>query len=163
MTREEFEALARRYGDTVFRVACHALGNRADAEDVSQTVLMKLYCSDTAFAGPDHAKHWLLRVTVNECRRVLRSPWRRKILPLEDFDAPTDGPDEDGEVLSAVMALEPKYRTAVYLYYYEDCTVKEVARALHAKESTVQTWLQRAREKLKVTLSGSSEEGCGYA
>ena len=162
MTGEEFERLARRHGDAIFRVAYHALGNRPDAEDVSQTVLMKLYCSDRAFESPEHAKHWLLRVTVNECRRVLRSPWRRRVLPLEDFDAPVQTPDPESEVLSAVMALEPKYRTAVYLYYYEDCTVREVAQALGAKESTVQTWLQRAREKLRLTLSGSSEEGCGY-
>lgn len=164
MTTEEFEALARRYGDTIFRVACHALGNRPDAEDVSQTVLMKLYCSQQTFDGPDHVKHWLLRVTVNECRRALRSPWRRRALPLEDYDAPVPGPDagEESQVLAAVMALAPKYRTAVYLYYYEDCTVAEVARAMEAKESTVQTWLQRAREKLRCALSEPSEEGQGY-
>lgn len=162
MTPEEFERLARRYGDTIFRVACHALGSRPDAEDVSQTVLMKLYCSDQVFDSPDHAKHWLLRVTVNECRRVLRSPWRRRTLPLEDFDAPVQGPEGEGEVMAAVMALEPKYRAAVYLYYYEDCTVREVARALGAKESTVQTWLQRAREKLRHALREPSEEECGY-
>lgn len=162
MTQETFERLARSYGDAVFRVACHALGSRADAEDVSQTVLLKLYCSDTAFETPEHAKRWLLRVTVNECRRLLRSPWRRKILPLEDFDAPTQGPAETGEVLSAVMALEPKYRVAVYLYYYEGFPVKEIAQMLRAKESTVQSWLRRARGKLKTMLSESSEEGCGY-
>lgn len=158
MTGEEFERLARRYGDTIFRVACHALGNRPDAEDVSQTVLMKLYCSTQTFDSPEHVKHWLLRVTVNECRRLLRSPWRRRTLPLEDYDAPVPGPGEGSEVLTAVMALEPKYRTAVYLYYYEDCTVREVAQALGAKESTVQTWLQRAREKLRRALGEPSEE-----
>lgn len=162
MTAKEFEGLARQYGDTIFRVACHALGSRPDAEDVSQAVLMKLYCAQQDFEGPEHIKHWLLRVTVNECRRVLRSPWRRRVLPLEDFDAPVQGPEAEGEVLAAVMALEPKYRTAVYLYYYEDCTVREVARAMGARESTVQTWLQRAREKLRRALSEPTEEGCGY-
>ena len=45
----------------------------------------------------------------------------------------------------------------MYLYYYEDWSVREVARALEARESTVQTWLARAREKLKQTLSGEQE------
>ena len=59
------------------------------------------------------------------------------------------------------MALEPKYRLSIYLYYYEGCSVREVAQALHAKESTVQTWLQRAREKLRVSLT-DEKEGTSY-
>lgn len=157
MTNDAFERLARAHGDAIFRVAFHALGNRADAEDVSQTVLLKLYQTDKSFAGDDHAKHWLIRVTVNECRKLLRTPWRKRILPLEDYDGPSPVPEDHSDVLAAVMALEPKYRLCVYLYYYEDWSVREVARALDAKESTVQTRLARAREQLKQTLSGEKE------
>lgn len=157
MTNDVFERLARAHGDAIFRVAFHALGNRADAEDVSQTVLLKLYQTDKSFAGDDHAKHWLIRVTVNECRKLLRTPWRKRILPLEDYDGPSPVPEDHSDVLAAVMALEPKYRLCVYLYYYEGYAVREVARALDAKESTVQTRLARAREQLKQTLSGEKE------
>lgn len=157
LTDATFERLARAYGDAVFRVACHALGSRADAEDVAQTVLLKLYRTDKPFVSDDHAKHWLLRVTVNECRRLLRAPWRTRTLPLEDFDGPAMPPDDHSDVLSAVMALEAKYRLCVYLYYYEGYPVKEVAKALGTKESTVQTRLARARERLKQTLSGEKE------
>lgn len=158
MTDDTFERLARAYGDTVFRVAYHALGNRMDAEDVVQGVLLKLYRADKPFAGDDHAKHWLLRVTVNDCRKLLRAPWRGRILPLEDFDGPVTPPEDHSDVLSAVMALPPKYRMCVYLYYYEECSVREVAQALHAKESTVQTWLQRARQLLRRALDEEKEE-----
>ena len=158
MTDDTFERLARAYGDTVFRVAYHALGNRMDAEDVVQGVLLKLYRADKPFADDDHAKHWLLRVTVNDCRKLLRSPWRGHTLPLEDFDGPVTPPEDHSDVLSAVMALPPKYRMCVYLYYYEECSVREVAQALHAKESTVQTWLQRARQLLKRALDEEKEE-----
>lgn len=157
MTAETFERLARAYGDAVFRVAYHALGRRHDAEDVSQTVLLKLYQTDKPFASDDHAKHWLLRVTVNECRKLLRAPWRTRILPLEDHDGPAAIPEDHSDVLSAVMALEPKYRLCVYLYYYEGYTVREVAQALGEKESTVQTRLARARERLRQILSGEKE------
>ncbi len=155
MTDEAFERLARRYGDTVFRVAYHALRSRPDAEDVTQTVLLKLYERSEPFESDEHGKAWLLRVAVNESRRLFSSPWRKRTVPLEDWDGPARE-REEGDVLSAVMALEPKYRISIYLYYFEDCSVREVAKAMKARESTVQTWLQRGREKLRKTLT---EEG----
>ena len=157
MTDETFERLARAYGDTLFRVAYHALGNRMDAEDVVQGALLKLYRAKKPFESDDHAKHWLIRVAINDCRKLLRSPWRGKVVPLEDFDGPAAPADDHSDVLSAVMALEPKYRLCVYLYYYEDLSVREVAQALGAKESTVQTRLQRARQMLKKTLTAQKE------
>jgi len=160
MTEEAFEQAARIYGDTIFRVAFHAVGSRHDAEDVAQTVLLRLYQQTQPFENQAHLKHWLLRVTVNESRRLLRSPWRERVVPLEDWDGPVEE-KEEGEVLAAVMALEPKYRLSVYLHYYEGCSVREVAQALHAKESTVQTWLQRARMKLRTALT-EEKEGNGY-
>ncbi len=157
MTNETFEHLARAYGDTIFRVACHALGNRADAEDVCQGVLLKLYQTAPAFESDDHAKHWLIRVTVNDCHKLMREPWRVRTLPLEEHDGPTREVEDHSDVLAAVMALKPKYRLCVYLYYFEDYSIREVAQALNTKESTVQTRLARARETLKRTLSGEKE------
>lgn len=160
MEKEPFEEAARRYGDTVYRVACHALGDRAEAEDVTQTVLLRLYQHSGGFESEEHQKRWLLRVAVNESRKVLRTPWRRRTVPLEDWDGPAPEREEQG-VLEAVLALEAKYRLPVYLYYYEGCSIKETAQILRANPSTVQTRLQRAREKLKWALS-DEEEGTGY-
>lgn len=157
MTDQTFERLARAYGDTVFRVACHALGSRQDAEDVSQGVLLKLYQTDKSFASDDHAKHWLIRVTVNDCRKLLRAPWRARTLPLEAWDGPAAEAEDHSDVLAAVMALPCKYRVCVYLYYYEQYPIRDIAQALGTRESTVQTRLARAREKLKQTLSGEKE------
>ena len=89
MTDETFERVARTYGDMLYRVAYHALKNRADAEDVAQTVLLKLYQQGDRFESEEHRKHWLLRVAVNESRRLLRSFWRSRAVPLdEQWDAP---------------------------------------------------------------------------
>jgi len=160
MTDEKFEQAARTYSDTVFRVAYHALRSRPDAEDVTQSVLLKLYRAADEFESEAHLKHWLLRVALNESRKVLRSAWRKRTIPLEDWDGPAEEKEETG-VLAAVMALEGKYRVPVYLYYYEGFSVKEIAQALGAKESTIQTRLQRAREKLKLVLT-DHEEGTSY-
>ena len=77
MTDEIFEKWARTYSDTIFRVALHGVRDRGEAEDVTQTVLLRLYQHAGNFDGEEHLKHWLLRVTVNECRKVLRSPWKK--------------------------------------------------------------------------------------
>lgn len=163
MTDEAFSQAARDHGDMLYRVALHALKNRADAEDVMQTALLRLYERPGDFESPEHLKHWLLRVAVNESRKLLRSFWRRRAVPLEEWrDGPAPEDPEQGEVLQAVMALEPKYRLSVYLYYYEGCSVSEVAAALGAKPSTVQTWLLRARDRLRRELTppggGAREE-----
>ncbi|USF26614.1 ECF RNA polymerase sigma factor SigE [Firmicutes bacterium ASF500] len=162
MTQEAFAQAARTYGDTVYRVALHALNRREDAEDVTQTVLLRLYERDKEFESEEHMKHWLLRVAVNESRRVLRSFWRRSCVPLEEWreEAAPEDPAK-AEVMRAVMALEPKYRVAVYLYYYEGLSVAETAAAMKAKVSTVQTWLLRARERLRRSLT-EEKEGSVY-
>ena len=159
MTDETFERAARMFGDMLYRVAYHALKNRADAEDVVQTVLLKLYQQTDGFESEAHLKHWLLRVTVNESRKLLRSFWRRRAVPLEERDEGCLEPDSrKDEVFEAVMALDAKYRLSIYLYYYEGCSVKEAAAAMGVKPSTVQTWLQRARDRLRKTLSDEEEE-----
>ncbi|MBM6886316.1 RNA polymerase sigma factor [Pseudoflavonifractor phocaeensis] len=159
MTDETFERAARMFGDMLYRVAYHALKNRADAEDVVQTVLLKLYQKTDGFESEEHLKHWLLRVTVNESRKLLRSFWRRRAVPLEERDEGCLESDSwKDEVFEAVMALDAKYRLSIYLYYYEGCSVKEAAAAMGVKPSTVQTWLQRARDRLRKTLSNEEEE-----
>ena len=163
MTDEAFAQAARTYGDTVYRVAYHALNNPADAEDVAQTVLLRLYEHKKEFESEEHMKHWILRVAVNESRRVLRSFWRRTAVPMEEWRE-TAAPEDPAraEVLEAVMALEPKYRLAVYLYYYEGLSVAEAAAAMKANVSTVQTWLLRARTRLRKELSEEKKEESVY-
>lgn len=164
MTDETFELAARTYADTIYRVALHALGSRADAEDVMQTVLLKLCERKEDFESPDHLKHWLLRLAVNESRSLLRSVWRRRRVSLDEgWDLPVPEDPARAELLEAVMALEPKYRLTIYLYYYEGCSVKETAQAMGARPSTVQTWLHRARQRLWAELTQEeTEEGFGY-
>ena len=151
MTDKDFEAAVERYADTVFRLAYSYLKNRADAEDVMQETLLKLYTQD--FDTRDHERYWVIRVAVNECKKLLRSPWRRRTGPLEEAPEPAvlDSPAQS-RLLREVMALPPKYRAAIYLHYYEGYSVREIAEAMKANPSTVQTWLLRARGQLKTNL-----------
>ena len=153
MTDEQFTPLAERYMDTVFRVAYSYLRCRDDADDVTQDVLIQLYKEDKAFESDAHIKNWLIRVTVNRCKNVLRTPWHRMedIADYENsltFEAP-----ECRELFDAVMALDKRYRMPVLLYYYEGYSQKEIAEMLSVPEETVRTRLFRARGKLKTTLT----------
>ena len=153
MTDQQFVPLAQRYMDTIFRIAYSYLRSQADADDVTQDVLIQLYKTDTAFESDDHLKHWLIRVTVNRCKNIFRSPWR-KVEDIADYEnSLTFEAPEHGELFDAVMALDKRYRLPVLLYYYEGYSQKEIAGLLSLPEETVRTRLFRARGKLKATLT----------
>ena len=152
-TREEFIQLAQRHMDTVFRLAFSCLKSQSDADDVTQTVLLRLYETKKVFDSDAHVKYWLIRVTLNECKKIWRSPWRK----VEEL---TGIPQQEtldrsvySDLLEAIMALDRKYRTVIFLYYYEGYTVAQTAKLLGLPQSTVGTQLKRAKERLKQYLT----------
>ena len=141
---------------TVFRVAYGYLRNHADAEDVTQAVLLKLFRSDVRFADDEHVKRWLIRATASECTSLYRT-LRRRPENIDDYletlQAPGSPDDGDaGELLREVMALPPRYSVPVYLYYYEGYGTREAAKLLGVPETTLRTRLARARRRLKDVL-----------
>lgn len=156
-TDEQFTRLAKKYIDTVFRVALNYLKSGADADDVTQNVFLKLWKEKKAFESDEHIRNWLIRVTVNECKSMLRSPWRS----AENFDdyarTLTFVTPEHSELFYAVMELPKKYRVPVYLYYYEGYSTEEVASILSIPRATVATQLRRGRELLKTFLQEADE------
>lgn len=157
MTSEEFSGYARRYGDTVYRVALNACGCTADAEDIMQTVLLKLYKEPKPFCSEEHVRRWLIRVALNESRKLTRSAWFKRRAPLEDWAGTVELENSQSELLQAVMSLPKNYRVPIYLHYYEGYQVKEVAKLCGIPESTAQTRLQRARQRLKEILTDTEE------
>ena len=96
-----------------------------------QIALMKYFQAKKPFENEQHIRRWLIRVTVNECKRYLVSPWRRYTAPLEDY-AETLGFEtpEQSALFFAVMELPQKYRVPIHLYYYEDYSVREISEML---------------------------------
>lgn len=157
MTDQQFTLLAQRYMDTIFRLAFHYTKSRTEADDITQEVLLKLYRTDKSFESEAHIKHWLLRVTINACKKALLSPWRRTE-PIGDHVASLPFPSpEHSELMDAVLALPAKYRVPIYLHYYEDYSCDEVAALLHIPSATVRTRLRRARALLKIDLQEVKE------
>ena len=145
---QNIEELFRKYKDDVYRLALSYTRNPAEAEDVCQSVFVK--GMEQPSITPGKEKAWLMQVTANQCRNLLRSGWWKKTQPLEEAQPAETG--EDSGVYQAVMALPPKYRVVVYLRYYEELTTKEMAALLRISESNVTTRLNRARQMLKESL-----------
>ena len=91
---------------------------------------------------------WIIRVTLNECRSLFRYTLRRRTVGLEELTGSAEDPS-DLEILDIIYRLPPKYRDVIYLYYYEQLTVEEIATATGTKTNTVKSQLKRGREKLK--------------
>lgn len=157
MTERELEHIVDAYADMLFRIAYNYLGHQADAEDALQESFYRLCRSRKEFCSEQYLKHWLIRVTINEAKKLRRSAWFRHTVPM-DAQMSERELTEASEVWEAVQALPEKYRTVVYLYYYEDFSVKEIAASLNKNPSTIQTWLMRARERLRKSLLGGEED-----
>lgn len=148
-TEERFTTLAKRYMDMIFRLAFSYLKNAPDADDITQNVLLSLYRTNKVFESEAHIKNWLIRVTVNECKNALRSPWRRTE-DLEEYAGRLSFYQEgDGELFRQIMALDVKYRAVIVLYYYEGYSIEEMAHILNIPKGTAGTRLVRARKNLR--------------
>ena len=151
-TDEQYTCLVKKYIDTVFRVALNYLKNRADAEDICQDVFLKLLQQKKPFESEEHIRNWLIRVTINACKNVLRSPWHRRESIDDHIPKLVFTKDGRGEMYYAVMELPLHYRIPLYLYYYEGYSTQQIAGILSMPKNTVCTRLSRARQLLRQEL-----------
>lgn len=151
---ERAENLVSCYADAILRLSYTYLKSTADAQDVCQEVLIKLVAEDRAFESPAHEKAWVLRVTANACKDILKSAWRKRVCVTDTCPEIAAPEEPDGELLEAVNQLPPKYRAVIYLYYYEGYSAAEIGQILRLPTATVNTRLARGREQLKRMLGG---------
>ena len=148
-----------RYADMVRRICFVHLRNHTEVEDVFQDVFLKYVLSDKQFESEEHEKAWIIRVATNACKDLLKSFTRKNVGSLEewlDMAAPIN--DDDLGVLEAITRLPTKYRTVIYLFYYEEYTAVEIAAILRRGNNTIYTWLDRARKQLRIQLGGDTLE-----
>lgn len=152
MDNDRIERAVRAHSPALYRLAYTQLRSRADAEDAVQETFLTYLRRAPDFASPDHERAWLMRVTLNRCRDMLRSPWHRRRDELPE-DLTAEPADEAAELLEAVLTLPPKYRAPIHLYYYEGYAIREIADLLGCRPATVGTRLARARRLLRQALT----------
>lgn len=162
---EQLSECIDRYGKLIVRIAYAYLKDRQLAEDVCQDVYIKFCCERKSFQDDAHERAWMIRVTVNRCKDICKSAWKRRVQMRSD-DMPEESRwEDDPEVISEkeeharfvfeqVSLLKSPFKTVIILYYYEDLSTNEIAQALKIPKATVRSRLKRAREKLKILMEG---------
>lgn len=149
MDRLEIARLYEAYSRDVYRLALSYLHSKHDAEDICQSVFLKLLEKDVTLL-PGKEKAWFLTCAANACKNHLASFWKKNVQELDDtltFDTP-----EEKDLWQQLLALSPKDRALLHLYYYEGYSQEEIAGILRITRTAVQTRMQRARQKLRKEL-----------
>ena len=148
----EFNILAKKYMDSIFRLAFSYLKSHTDADDVTQNVLLSLYRSDHTFDSDEHLKNWLFKCTLNECRKIWRRPFRNHE-NIEDYAERLYFEEKSHQDLfAAILKLDKARRLTIVLHYIEGYSIREIAEIMAIPPGTVGTRLASARAKLKQYL-----------
>ena len=158
------EEIIDRYADMVYRLAVSQVRNRTDADDIFQEVFVRLVRHVQELQSMEHAKAWLIRVTINCTKKHFGLYWNKNVFPIEETEEVARTEEGfaqaekkiDNPVMQAVSKLPPKYRGCVHLFYFEELSVKEIAEMTDQTESTVKSRLHRARKMLKEMLGDIS-------
>ena len=147
---EHIEGKIKEHSNMVYKIAFLMLKNKEDAEEVYQETFIKLYENFKKMKNDEHMKHWLIRVTINNCKMLLRKRKRENLTKLDENISFEDNLNNIS--IEAVKKLPEKYRMVIYLYYYEQYKVQEISKILKISEGTIKSQLSRAREILKNEL-----------
>ena len=147
-----------RHRMTVYRVCFAYMKNPMDTEDAVQETFFRLISKGPRFESSEHEKAWLIRTATNICKDELKHWWRKH----EDIDDHEELQSENtmktDDAFKAVMELPNKYKTVIYLYYYEGYDSAEIASILKKPKSTIRNHLREARNLLKERLGDSINE-----
>ena len=156
--KQQAERLANTYADAILRLSYAYLKNTQDAQDVCQTVFVRLLTEPREFESGEHERAYILRMAANACKDLLKSPWRRRTCDLEACAQVPAPETSDGSVLAAVNQLPAHYRSVIYLFYYEGYQASEIGEIWGGPTATIHTRLARGRARLRELLGGTEYE-----
>lgn len=156
LEEEKFKEIYQRNVDRVYRICLVYLESLSEAEDATQEIFIKFLTNPRDFKNEDHEKAWFIVVAKNYCKDSLKSWWRSRRIDIESLPEISCGDEKTNltDVLEKLLSLPKKYKIAMYLYYYEEYSIKQISEILNRKESTIQTQLFRGRNLLKEKLGG---------
>ena len=157
MDELKFKEIYDRNADNVFKICYSYMKNKDDAEDIMQDVFMQVINKNPKFENEKHERAWLIVTASNLCKNNLKS-WKRKQENISDHESELYEETEENNTINIVLNLPEKYKTVIYLYYYEGYSSIEIAKAIDKKESTVRSLLKRGRDILKIKIGGEFDE-----
>ena len=153
----EVVRIVETYSDMLMRIALNRLDSIAAAEDAVQNTFERLMRRQPRFDSREHEKAWLIRTVIRICIDESRRASHKRSVPLSEEIAAAYS-QESFELLETIKTLPEKDRDAVYLFYYEEYSTKDIARILGEREGTTRSRLSRARKKLKTIMEGEAYE-----
>lgn len=158
-TDREFASVYDRNIKRVYQICFLYLKSHHDAEDASQSIFEKFINLNKYFNDENHERAWFISVSKNYCRDELKKFWKKKRVGFEKAETvPTVESGGNSELTCALLNLPSKYKDALYLYYIEGYSLKEISKLLHRNESTLRNHLSDGRRLLKIDLGGYYEE-----
>ncbi|AKN29517.1 RNA polymerase sigma factor [Clostridium carboxidivorans P7] len=168
---KELERLMNDYGDDVLRIAYMYLKDKYLAEDVFQEVFIKVYKNFYKFEKRSSEKTWIMTITMNACKDILRNSWFKRVFAFDYTDNPSIADNyvdanidnkvinsiQYEKLLNEVMNLPHKYKEPILLYYYEELSTTDISKILNVPEATIRSRLFRARKMLKFNIDGKIE------
>ena len=150
----EFQRIYNLIKNDVIRLAYAYTKNIPDSEDITQEVFIKLYENMNKFINEtdENVKKWCIKVTVNKCKNLYVSSWKKKIRLFFNSQINEDLNDY-------LFRLPDKYRIVLVLYFYEGYKIQEIATILNKKESTIKQHLKRGKEQLEKLLKEEEDYG----
>ena len=159
--RDKITEIYQRQVDTVYRVCLTYMRNKSDTEDCVSDTFVKLIRYSPDFNDSEHEKAWLIRTAANVCKNRLKHWWnkREELHDFNNYENSAASPkDNQDDIIEAVRALPEKYKTVIYLYYYEGYNSVQIANLVKKSQSTVRGYLVKARNILKERLGEDYEK-----
>ena len=148
VSEKEIERIMDDYGNTLFRICLIMLGNSHDAEDAVQETLIKYLQKTPDLKDKEHEKAWLIKVSSNKCKDMLRFRARHATIDIESICEFMQDSSDSG-ILEALMTLPEKFRIILVLYYVEQYKTDEISKMIGKSSSVVKMRLQKGRRLLK--------------
>lgn len=146
--KREIEEVLNKYGDLIFRTCLILLGNTEDAQDAVQDTMIKYIRKAPKFQDENHEKAWLLKVSSNRCKDILRYRMNHSKFNVEILEQFSDESEDTG-ILEALMQIPEKYRLVLTLYYVDEYKIEEIAEIINRTASAVKMRLKKGRELLR--------------
>ncbi|MGN7476767.1 sigma-70 family RNA polymerase sigma factor [Solibacillus silvestris] len=155
--------LMQHYGEDVLKLVMQYVHNNSVAEDLTQEIFVKCFRALPSFQYGSSLKTWLWRIAINHSKDYLKSWYAKNVEAKDDevfmqvessvsVEQEVIQQQEDDDLVNEVMTLPVKYREVIYLCYYEEQSMKEMAEVLQINENTVKTRLRKGKQLLKQLL-----------
>lgn len=149
---QQAERFVENYADPVLRLCLTYSLSREDAQDICQDIFLKLLERRQQFESLDHERAYIFRMAINACKNLLKSPGRRRVVPMEQAELIPAPAGEGWELLEQIRSLPEHYGAVVYLFYYEGYSLEEVAKLCSCTPATARKRLSRSRKLLAKEL-----------